>query len=132
MSKNYRQGRLSEEIKKTVSTMLVDGIKEPRLKNRMITVSGVEVTNDNSYAYIYVIPLVLRDEDRDEVYIEVLDGFKRAQGVFRNKIAKDYRLHHAPELVFRIDKSEDYGRHIDELLDQIEISDRKDIITDVK
>ncbi len=132
MSKNYRQGRLSEEIKKTVSTMLVDGIKEPRLKNRMITVSGVEVTNDNSYAYIYVIPLVLRDEDRDEVYIEVLDGFKRAQGVFRNKIAKDYRLHHAPELVFRIDKSEDYGRHIDELLDQIEISDRKDIVTDVK
>ena len=132
MSKNYRQGRLSEEIKKTVSTMLVDGIKEPRLKNRMITVSGVEVTNDNSYAYIYVIPLVLRDEDRDELYIEVLDGFKRAQGVFRNKIAKDYRLHHAPELVFRIDKSEDYGRHIDELLDQIEISDRKDIITDVK
>lgn len=132
MSKNYRQGRLSEEIKKTVSTMLVDGIKEPRLKNRMITVSGVEVTNDNSYAYIYVIPLVLIDEDRDEVYIEVLDGFKRAQGVFRNKIAKDYRLHHAPELVFRIDKSEDYGRHIDELLDQIEISDRKDIITDVK
>lgn len=132
MSKNYRQGRLSEEIKKTVSTMLVDGIKEPRLKNRMITVSGVEVTNDNSYAYIYVIPLVLRDEDRDELYIEVLDGFKRAQGVFRNKIAKDYRLHHAPELVFRIDKSEDYGRHIDELLDQIEISDRKDIVTDVK
>lgn len=132
MSKNYRQGRLSEEIKKTVSTMLVDGIKEPRLKNRMITVSGVEVTNDNSYAYIYVIPLVLRDEDREEVYIEVLDGFKRAQGVFRNKIAKDYRLHHAPELVFRIDKSEDYGRHIDELLDQIEISDRKDIVTDVK
>ncbi len=132
MSKNYRQGRLSEEIKKTVSTMLVDGIKEPRLKNRMITVSGVEVTNDNSYAYIYVIPLVLRDEDRDEVYIEVMDGFKRAQGVFRNKIAKDYRLHHAPELVFRIDKSEDYGRHIDELLDQIEISDRKDIVTDVK
>lgn len=132
MSKNYRQGRLSEEIKKTVSTMLVDGIKEPRLKNRMITISGVEVTNDNSYAYIYVIPLVLRDEDREEVYIEVLYGFKRAQGVFRNKIAKDYRLHHAPELIFRIDKSEDYGRHIDELLDQIENSDRKDIATDVK
>lgn len=127
MSKNYRQGRLSEEIKKTVSTMLLDGIKEPRLKNRMITVSGVEVTNDNSYAYIYVMPLVLGDEDRDEVYKEVLDGFKKAQGVFRNKIAKDYRLHHAPELIFRIDKSEDYGRHIDELLDKIEIPDRKDI-----
>lgn len=132
MSKNYRQGRLSEEIKKTVSTMLLNEIKEPRLKNRMITVSGVDITNDNSYAYIYVMPLVLVDEDRDEVYSEVLEGFKKSQGVFRNKIAKDYRLHHAPELIFRIDKSEDYGRHIDELLDQIEVSDRRDIATDAK
>lgn len=132
MGKNYRQGRLSEEIKKTVSTLLVDGIKEPRLKNRIITVSGVDVTNDNSYANIYVIPLVLNGEDRDLVYKEVLEGFKHAQGIFRNKIAKDYRLHHAPELIFRIDKSEDYGRHIDELLEQIEDSDRKVMPNDVK
>lgn len=126
MAKNYRQGRLSEEIKKTISELLVNGIKEPRLKNRIITVSGVDVTNDNSYAYIYVVPFVLDGEDREKVYEEVLDGFNRANGIFRNKISKDYRLHHAPELIFKIDKSEDYGRHIDELLDGINNSARKE------
>lgn len=126
MAKNYRQGRLSEEIKKTISELLVNGIKEPKLKNRIITVSGVDVTNDNSYAYIYVVPFVLDGEDREKVYEEVLDGFNRANGIFRNKISKDYRLHHAPELIFKIDKSEDYGRHIDELLEGINNSERKE------
>lgn len=126
MAKNYRQGRLSEEIKKTISELLVNGIKEPRLKNRIITVSGVDVTNDNSYAYIYVVPFVLDGEDREKVYEEVLDGFNRANGIFRNKISKDYRLHHAPELMFKIDKSEDYGRHIDELLEGINNPERKE------
>ena len=126
MAKNYRQGRLSEEIKKTISELLVNGIKEPRLKNRIITVSGVDVTNDNSYAYIYVVPFVLDGEDREKVYEEVLDGFNRANGIFRNKISKDYRLHHSPELIFKIDKSEDYGRHIDELLEGINNSERKE------
>lgn len=126
MAKNYRQGRLSEEIKKTISELLVNGIKEPRLKNRIITVSGVDVTNDNSYAYIYVVPFVLDGEDREKVYEEVLDGFNKANGIFRNKISKDYRLHHAPELIFKIDKSEDYGRHIDELLEGINNSERKE------
>lgn len=126
MAKNYRQGRLSEEIKKTISELLVNGIKEPRLKNRIITVSGVDVTNDDSYAYIYVVPFVLDGEDREKVYEEVLDGFNRANGIFRNKISKDYRLHHAPELIFKIDKSEDYGRHIDELLEGINNPERKE------
>lgn len=126
MAKNYRQGRLSEEIKKTISELLVNGIKEPRLKNRIIIVSGVDVTNDNSYAYIYVVPFVLDGEDREKVYEEVLDGFNRANGIFRNKISKDYRLHHAPELIFKIDKSEDYGRHIDELLEGINNPERKE------
>lgn len=126
MAKNYRRGRLSEEIKKTISELLVNGIKEPRLKNRIITVSGVDVTNDNSYAYIYVVPFVLDGEDREKIYEEVLDGFNRANGIFRNKISKDYRLHHAPELIFKIDKSEDYGRHIDELLEGINNPERKE------
>lgn len=128
MGKNYRQGRLSEEIKKTISELLVNGVKEPRLKNRIITISGVDVTNDNSYAYIYITPLVLSGEDRQQVYDEVLEGFKSAQGIFRNKIARDYRMHHTPELVFKIDTSEDYGRHIDELLEQVNQSNRKEEI----
>ena len=116
----YRQGRLNEEIKKIISGMLVNGIKDPRLTSRIITVSGVEVTRDASYATCYVTPLVLEGEDRDEVCKEVLDAFNSAKGVFRSRIGKDIKMRKVPELIFKIDASMEYGRHIDEILGTLE------------
>lgn len=116
----HRQGRLGEEIKKNISTYLISGaIKDPRLMGRIITISSVEVTSDGSYATIYVTPLVLSGEDRETVYNEVIEGFGKAKGLIRNKLAADIKLRYTPELRFKIDTSEDYGRHIDELLEEI-------------
>ena len=64
----YRQGRLSEEIKKSVSGFLINGAKDPALTSRIISITGVEVTRDLSYATVYVSPVCLSDEDsRDGV-----------------------------------------------------------------
>ncbi|MBQ0005124.1 MAG: 30S ribosome-binding factor RbfA [Clostridiales bacterium] len=115
----HRQGRLGEEIKKSISSILINGVKDPRLANRIITISGVDVTSDGSYAYVYVTPLVLGNEDKDKVCEEVLAGFNKAKGLLRNRVASDIKLRHTPELVFRIDSSMDYGRHIDSLLAEI-------------
>jgi ribosome-binding factor A len=119
MRRNHRQGRLNEEIKKSISELLINGIKDPRLANRIITVSGVEVTQDISYATCYVTPLVLADEDKDEVYADVLAAFNSAKGMFRKKVAQDIKLRHTPELIFKIDSSMDYGRHIDSLIETL-------------
>ena len=54
MGKGYRTGRLGEEIRKIVSEMLISGIKDPRLTGNMVSLSGVDVTNDGSYATCYV------------------------------------------------------------------------------
>lgn len=116
----HRQGRLGEEIKKNISTYLINGgIKDPRLMGRIITISSVEVTSDGSYATVYVTPLVLSGEDREAAYSEVIEGFNKAKGLIRNKLASDIKLRYTPELRFKIDTSEDYGRHIDELLEEI-------------
>ena len=115
----HRQGRLGEEIKKSISSMLINGVKDPRLANRIITVSSVDVTNDGSFAYVYVTPLVLGGEDKEAVCEEVLAGFNKAKGLLRNKVASDIKLRHTPELIFRIDSSMDYGRHIDSILEEI-------------
>ena len=49
----HRQGRLSEEIKKSISNFLINGGKDPRISSRIITITGVDVTNDGSYATVY-------------------------------------------------------------------------------
>ena len=115
----HRQGRLSEEIKKSISAYLINSIKDPRLAKRIITISAVEVTTDGSYATVFITPLVLSGEDRQAVYDEVLAGFNKAKGLIRNKLSQDIKIRYTPELIFKIDTSEDYGRHIDKILDEI-------------
>ena len=118
----YRQGRLGEEIKKSVSGFLINGAKDPALTSRIISVTGVEVTRDGSYATVYVSPVCLSDEDREEVYAEVLAGFERAKGAIRGQLSRDIMMRHTPELIFKLDPSQDYGRRIDSILDTLTYS----------
>ena len=118
----HRQGRLSEEIKKSISSFLINGAKDPRLTSRIISITGVDVTRDGSYATVYVSPVCLSGEDKEAVYSEVLEGFERAKGALRSQVSRDIKLRHTPELIFKLDSSQDYGRHIDSIIDSLTYS----------
>ena len=124
MGKGYRQGRLGEEIKKLVSSMLLRELKDPRLSG-MISISDVDVTKDNSYATCYVTVLTA-SQDEEAVRKEeeqVIEGLDSAKGLIRKEIGKQMKLRHAPELIFKIDRSMEYGRHIDEVIKKLGIDD---------
>lgn len=117
----HRQGRLSEEIKKSISAFLINGAKDPALTSRIISITGCDVTRDGSYATVYVSPVCLSDEDKDAVYAEVLEGFNKAKGALRSQVSRDIKLRYTPELIFKLDTSMDYGRHIDSILETLDI-----------
>lgn len=126
MGKGYRQGRLGEEIKKLVSSMLLRELKDPRLSG-MISISDVDVTKDNSYATCYVTVLTT-SKDEEAVRKEeeqVIEGLDSAKGLIRKEIGKQMKLRHAPELIFKIDRSMEYGRHIDEVIKKLGIDDEE-------
>lgn len=127
MGKGYRQGRLGEEIKKILSQMLLKELKDPRLEG-MISITDVDVTGDNSYATCYITILDLAgDEDRKaQKEKDVLDGLKSAEGKIRHKIGREIKLRHVPELLFKIDRSMEYGRHMDEVLKGLNIHDEEE------
>lgn len=111
--KKKRINRISEEIKKAVSELLQDGLKDPRI-NSMITVTDVEVTNDLSFANIYVS--ILGDKKAKDQSIK---GLKNAKGFIRNEIAKRVDLRHVPEPIFHLDESLERAMHITELINKI-------------
>ena len=117
MGKGYRQGRLGEEIRRIISEMLISGVKDPRL-SRMISLTGVEVTNDGSYAtcFVSVLGLNQNEEERQKEAEEVLAGLNSAKGLFKREIGHQVKLRHIPELIFKIDESMEYGRHITEII----------------
>ena len=111
MASNNRTRRIAEEIRKIVSTMLINGIKDPRIKS-LVSVTDVEVTSDLSYAYIYV-SILGGDEE------STLDGLKSACGYIRREVGKNIKIRHTPEIIFKIDDSLLKGMYMDELIKKV-------------
>ena len=122
MGKGYRQGRLGEEIRKIISELLLKELKDPRL-SAMISVTAVEVTSDGSYATIYLSVLGLSSaaEDLEKKKQDVIEGMNHAKGLIRKEIGRQVKLRHVPDLIFKIDRSMEYGRHIDKIINDLDI-----------
>ena len=122
MGKGNRQGRLGEEIRRIISELLLRGLKDPRL-SAMISVTAVEVTSDGSYATVY-LSVLGPDPDEEKAQLqqeETLEAMKSAKGFIRKEIGRQVKLRHVPDLIFRIDKSMEYGRHISKIIDGLDI-----------
>ena len=115
---NYRISRISEEIKRELSQMIRDEIKDPRVKG-LISVTHAEVTNDLRYAKVYVSTLLLGEEESS-----VLKGLKQASGYMRSELAKRLQLRLTPELVFKKDDSIEHGSKINEIISNIKHDER--------
>ncbi len=111
MASNNRTRRIAEEIRKIVSTMLINGIKDPRI-NSLISVTDVEVTSDLSYAYVYV-SILGGDEE------STLQGLKSACGYIRREVGKSIKIRHTPEIIFKIDDSLLKGMYMDQLIKKV-------------
>lgn len=122
MGKGHRQGRLGEEIKKIISGMLLTELKDPRLSS-MISITAVEVTSDGSYATVYVsvLGLDVNGEAVADQQSDALDALNNAKGFIRREVGQRIKLRHVPELIFKIDKSMEYGRHISRIIDDLDI-----------
>lgn len=114
-----RLGRISEEVKRTVSELLYRGIKDPRI-SPMTSVTKVEVTRDLSYANIYIS--VMGSEEEKE---NTLVGLKSAKGFIRKEIGNRIDLRHAPEPIFHLDESIEQSLYISKLIDKIHKEDNE-------
>lgn len=126
MGKGYRPGRLGEEIKKITSDLLLKELKDPRLEGSLVSVTAVDVTGDGSIATVYLSALKMGQQDNSKEYKEeILEAMRSCKGVIRREIGKNIKLRHVPDLIFKMDTSLEYGRHIDELIDSVVKKDEK-------
>lgn len=124
MGKNYRKDRLGEEIKKLIGEMLINGLKDPRFSG-FVSVSAVDVTSDMSYATIYVSVLTSgSEEEAKQKKQDVLAAFFSAKGMIKKEIGRKISLRHIPELIFKLDETMEYSRHMSEIIDEAIKNDR--------
>ncbi|WP_294351792.1 30S ribosome-binding factor RbfA [uncultured Clostridium sp.] len=113
---SYRGGRINEEVKREISNLIRNDIKDVRL-TAMISVTAVKVTKDLRYAKVYV-SIFAKSEEEKNTNLEVL---KSAAGFVRREIAQRINLRHSPQILFELDDSIDYGMKIDSLIEQAKV-----------
>jgi len=111
-----RSDKVGEAIHELVSTLLVRGLKDPRIG--FVTVTGVKLTDDLHLATVYFS--VVGSPEEKKATAEALD---RARGYIRREIGRDLRMRYIPDIIFKYDESLDYGNKIDSLLQQIQTQD---------
>jgi len=115
-----RLEKLSEEIRREISAILAEEVKDPRLS--MISVTRVEVSNDLGAARIFVS--VLGDEKKQE---QAMQALEKARGFLRTEVSNRIRLRHSPEISFKLDKSIEHGLKITSILDKLNADRSNDV-----
>lgn len=106
-----RTDRISEEIKKVVSEMIQNELKDPRVKG-LISITKAMLTKDLKFCKIYISVLGADKE-------EVLAGIKSSAGYMRKQLGSRIQIRILPELQFVLDDSIEYGAHIDKVIKDI-------------
>jgi ribosome-binding factor A len=118
MSSSIKQKRLEAIIRRDISEIIQYDLKDPSVG--FITVTDVKVSNDHSYATVYVTFM-----GRNYKKKEGMEALERARGFIRSQLAARLDIRRTPELIFKIDEAEENGRRIDEILEQIHAQEKE-------
>lgn len=111
--------RINKQLQREISLMLEQRVKNDIARNAIIT--GVECARDLEFARVYFT--TLDPAMREPVLNELLS----VKGALRTMLGQVLKLRHIPALEFTIDRSVDYGRHIDDLLGKLGLNTVKKI-----
>ncbi|MDX8420093.1 30S ribosome-binding factor RbfA [Stecheria sp. CLA-KB-P133] len=115
---SVKQKRLEGIIRKDISDIIQFSLKDPNVG--FVTITDVKVSNDHSYATVYVS--FLGKQERAQAGLKALN---RARGYIRSELAQQLDIRRTPELTFVIDEAMENGKHIDEIIARIHEQDAK-------
>ena len=112
MQPSRRPQRLALQIQQEVSLLISRNMKDRRIG--FVTITGVRLSQDLHHAKVFISMMGSEDEKK-----ESLETLNHANGWVRHELGQRIRTRFIPEIVFYIDTSQEYGAHIDSLIDQI-------------
>ena len=116
----YRVGRVSEDIKREIVAVIRE-LKDPRVRDKFLTVVRVDVSSDLSYAKVYVSSMSGIEDAK-----EAVKGLTSATGLIRREVGSKLHLRKTPELKFIADDSVQHGMEIFRKIESTVITDADD------
>ncbi len=107
-----KTARLNGIIQRELTDIFAHEVKDKKLG--FMTITGVDVTRDLSYAKVYVTFLGKKYKSRDG-----MAALERCNGYVRTLLARRLTTRKVPQLRFVLDTSLEYGNHIDSILEDM-------------
>lgn len=108
----YRRNRINDAVSHELTEIIRD-VKDPRVSNAFVTVTGADVTADLKYAKIFYSVIGECDEK------ELSKGLRSAMAYMRRELAHRLDLRMTPELSFVRDTGTQHGADIAQILHEI-------------
>ena len=107
-----RAEKVSDLLKKEISLIITNEIKDPRLQN--INITAVKVSDDIGIAKVFysIIGESIHKSD-SKIDDKIL---KKFSGMIRSNLAKKIKIRRIPKILFRFDESIEYSENIEKLL----------------
>lgn len=104
--------RLNNIFVEQISQILRTEIKDERI--HFVTVTAVKITNDLSFAKVYVT--ILDDKMRDSM----LKQLNKASNFIERELSKRVEVRKMPNITFVYDESIEYATNIENIIESIE------------
>ena len=106
--------RINEEIQKELSA-LIRNLKDPRVRDTMISITRVETTPDLRFTKVYVSFL------QEDKAADALKGLQSGSGYLRRELGHNLNLRHTPQIMWALDDSITYGAKMLKLINSLEV-----------
>ena len=115
MAQSRRVERVAASIRREVSELLVNGIKDDRVSLGMVSVTNVEVAGDLQHCKIFVSVY-----GTSEVQQQALAGLRSAASYVKGELSRRLNMRRTPEVIFHLDRGIEKGTSVLGLLNQLE------------
>lgn len=122
MANNRRVSKVSSLIKREISMMLMQDIKDDRVGAGMVSITEVEVSGDLQHAKVFVSIY-----GSEEARTETMEGLRASQGFVRRTLGQRVRLRRSPHISFIEDRSLEEGDRMIHLINQLEIKEPEEL-----
>ena len=107
-----RLPRLNEQLKRELSELIRTAVRDPRVG--LVTITGVDTARDLGSAKVYV-----RVVGGGEELTATIQGLEAAAPFLRGALGRILSIRRIPELRFRVDRSYEHARRIEEVLAEV-------------
>lgn len=105
--------RVNSELAKQISFVIQRKLRDPRVVNNMVTVTGVDTTKDLKLAKVYV-----SFYGNDEGKLPCIKALNNSASFIRNELKTLVNMRLIPTLTFILDESAVYADHMEKLINK--------------